>query len=230
MLICCQRLFFVCVCVVFISLIHSFLLLGLSVLRIPLSVTAVYIYFLILYHYAKCIFSNPGYYVGITFFLLFFQKNFYFQFNITHINCPSTGKPIAVSKDSDSEGSKQQSTEVGEDKEEEKEQRVCLVCKHIKGNGVHHCSTCGKCVESMDHHCPFTANCVGKNTYKYFMFLLFFELAGELFAAIMSAPAFFSCREGVNMPHDYKKGIFIFFIYYIFILSFLLLLLLFRLF
>ena len=36
-----------------------------------------------------------------------------------------------------------------------------------------HCNTCGRCVESFDHHCPFINNCLGYRNHKYFMFFIF---------------------------------------------------------
>ncbi|KAF5834489.1 hypothetical protein DUNSADRAFT_8813 [Dunaliella salina] len=38
---------------------------------------------------------------------------------------------------------------------------LCLECQNHKPPGVHHCSTCRRCIVDMDHHCPFIGNCVG---------------------------------------------------------------------
>ena len=35
---------------------------------------------------------------------------------------------------------------------------------YIKRNsGAQHCDDCGICIEGLDHHCPWTSHCVGKN-------------------------------------------------------------------
>ena len=49
--------------------------------------------------------------------------------------------------------------------------KLCTVpeCRALKVKGVHHCSKCKKCVYQMDHHCPWTDNCVGIGTFKYFV-------------------------------------------------------------
>ena len=41
----------------------------------------------------------------------------------------------------------------------------CSECKfYIKRNsGAQHCDDCGICIEGLDHHCPWTSHCVGKN-------------------------------------------------------------------
>ncbi|CAJ1327989.1 unnamed protein product [Effrenium voratum] len=45
----------------------------------------------------------------------------------------------------------------------------CASCKGFKPPRAHHCSTCGRCVLSMDHHCPWTNTCVGQINLKPFV-------------------------------------------------------------
>jgi len=51
----------------------------------------------------------------------------------------------------------------------------CSVCKfYIKrSTDASHCDECGICIEGMDHHCPWTSHCVGKNnTITFYIFVL----------------------------------------------------------
>ena len=45
----------------------------------------------------------------------------------------------------------------------------CFKCKNNKPERAHHCKTCDTCVLALDHHCPWTMNCVGLNNFASFM-------------------------------------------------------------
>ncbi|XP_052880117.1 protein S-acyltransferase 24-like isoform X2 [Gossypium arboreum] len=51
--------------------------------------------------------------------------------------------------------------------------QLCTTCKIIKPLRAKHCSTCDRCVEQFDHHCPWVSNCVGKkNKWDFFLFIV----------------------------------------------------------
>lgn len=52
--------------------------------------------------------------------------------------------------------------------------RYCKKCRCLKPDRSHHCSTCGKCVLKMDHHCPWLATCAGLRNYKPFLLFLIY--------------------------------------------------------
>ena len=71
--------------------------------------------------------------------------------------------------------------------------RSCVKCGVVKGYRTHHCGICNRCTALMDHHCPFTANCVGRDNLRAFILWLSFCCVGLLYGAVMSYPAFSHC-------------------------------------
>ncbi|XP_038890571.1 protein S-acyltransferase 24 [Benincasa hispida] len=51
--------------------------------------------------------------------------------------------------------------------------QLCATCKIVRPLRAKHCSTCNRCVEQFDHHCPWVSNCIGKkNKWDFFIFLV----------------------------------------------------------
>jgi len=46
--------------------------------------------------------------------------------------------------------------------------QVCVVCRGRKQMRSHHCKECGRCVDRLDHHCPWINNCVGLGNQRSF--------------------------------------------------------------
>eukprot|EP00117_Sycon_ciliatum_P046426 scpid67223/ scgid33253/ Palmitoyltransferase pfa4; Protein fatty acyltransferase 4 len=69
----------------------------------------------------------------------------------------------------------------------------CDRCRRLRFPGTHHCSVCDCCVTMMDHHCPFTRNCVSKHNFAHFYLFLLYCTAGLVYAACMTYRDFDVC-------------------------------------
>ena len=77
------------------------------------------------------------------------------------------------------------------------QQRWCRRCEARKPPRAHHCKSCGRsvktgcelweasevngcvrCIPKMDHHCPWTSNCVSHFTFPHFIRFLFYTVVG----------------------------------------------------
>ncbi|KAK9697904.1 hypothetical protein RND81_08G068500 [Saponaria officinalis] len=64
--------------------------------------------------------------------------------------------------------------------------QLCITCKIVRPIRAKHCSTCDRCVEQFDHHCPWVSNCIGKkNKWDFFMFLVL-EVAAMLTTGLVT--------------------------------------------
>ena len=54
--------------------------------------------------------------------------------------------------------------------------KYCPKCRADKPERTHHCKTCGRCILKMDHHCPWTMNCIGYRNMPHFVRFLFWVL------------------------------------------------------
>ncbi|KDO31586.1 hypothetical protein SPRG_03515 [Saprolegnia parasitica CBS 223.65] len=70
-----------------------------------------------------------------------------------------------------------------EDGDADTEARYCEKCDCVKPESFHHCSVCMRCISHMDHHCPWTSNCVGERTKKIFILFLFYTSLSCLWSA-----------------------------------------------
>ena len=64
-----------------------------------------------------------------------------------------------------------------------------------------HCRACATCVVGLDHHCPFTGNCVGDGNYLFFLLFLVYFSAGMLYAAWVSVRPLYACVSMARELH-----------------------------
>merc|ERR1719271_1085174 len=50
--------------------------------------------------------------------------------------------------------------------------QVCVVCRARRKMRSHHCKECGRCVDRLDHHCPWIDNCVGLGNQRSFYWFI----------------------------------------------------------
>merc|ERR1719436_903250 len=50
--------------------------------------------------------------------------------------------------------------------------QICVVCRARRKMRSHHCKECGRCVDRLDHHCPWIDNCVGLGNQRSFYWFI----------------------------------------------------------
>lgn len=77
---------------------------------------------------------------------------------------------------------------------------VCTHCNIIRPPLAYHCISCNACIENIDHHCPFTGHCIGKNNIVYFkIFIILLQCTILVFLAVV----FVFAAHSVGNCHAY---------------------------
>ena len=64
---------------------------------------------------------------------------------------------------------------------------LCPDCQLVRTPTSRHCSLCNKCVDGLDHHCPWVNNCIGRGNFTAFYAFLNVQLLYLVTAVIVSA-------------------------------------------
>lgn len=76
--------------------------------------------------------------------------------------------------------------------------RICKRCKTVKPINAHHCSSCGRCIIRMDHHCPWVNNCVAIMNQKYFLLFLLYTFLCCVYSGVLLVARFISCTRDLR--------------------------------
>lgn len=61
---------------------------------------------------------------------------------------------------------------------------VCQFCNVFRERETTHCYDCNACVLELDHHCPWTGKCIGKNNLPFFYAFLWTMMALLVYVGI----------------------------------------------
>ncbi|CAJ0591413.1 unnamed protein product [Cylicocyclus nassatus] len=80
--------------------------------------------------------------------------------------------------------------------------KYCYMCKTLKPDRSHHCSSCGKCVIKFDHHCPWINQCVNYANYKPFLLYILYSTITVAWFVVTSLECFVRFVLNKNFLED----------------------------
>jgi hypothetical protein len=87
--------------------------------------------------------------------------------------------------------------------------KQCEKCSHIKVPRVSHCSTCGKCIYKLDHHCIWTQTCIGYTNQRPFYLFTLYMTIGVLQFWYSTARVASKLSETCNFFGAFEPGVYI---------------------
>ncbi|ATY58876.1 Zinc DHHC-palmitoyltransferase [Cordyceps militaris] len=85
--------------------------------------------------------------------------------------------------------------------------RWCSKCAAPKPPRAHHCRHCRRCVPKMDHHCPWTGNCVSMTTFPHFVRFLVYANLALLCLGYLLLPRFAALWADRDLPSYLGPGV-----------------------
>ncbi|KAJ4862417.1 DHHC palmitoyltransferase domain-containing protein [Trichoderma breve] len=86
--------------------------------------------------------------------------------------------------------------------------RWCKKCQAPKPPRAHHCRHCRRCIPKMDHHCPWTANCVSMTTFPHFLRFLVYANVSLWTLGYFFWQRFYALWETRHMPAHLGPSLF----------------------
>ncbi|KAL6877005.1 zf-DHHC domain-containing protein [Trichoderma novae-zelandiae] len=86
--------------------------------------------------------------------------------------------------------------------------RWCKKCQAPKPPRAHHCRHCKRCIPKMDHHCPWTGNCVSMTTFPHFLRFLVYANLSLWMLGYLLWQRFLALWETRHMPSHLGPSLF----------------------
>lgn len=87
--------------------------------------------------------------------------------------------------------------------------KECPSCNYMKPPRVSHCSTCGKCIYKLDHHCIWTQTCIGFTNQRPFYLFCFYMSVGVVQFWYSTARMASLLLDGCSFFGAFEPGVYV---------------------